>query len=221
MADDNNKTTEGNKDQNNKTDQGKQGGDDVQALKDRIAALEKEKSDWSSKKDQDLSLNDKVKLERDDQDKKASEAKMLESALTFNLTSADFLKQNESILPKDIGDIFKASDKEKYDSAIHKARATKAAIIQSFFAQQSNVDYLTESQKSVLADYLKLTKNGKEERAKEIYENLFEPALGTLKRVKKAEELGRASFGYKDSKGDAQYKEKLMGLSRKHYLGEK
>ena len=60
-----------------------------------------------------------------------------------------------------------------------------------------------------------------EEKAKEIYENLFEPALGTLKRVKKAEELSRSKMGYREgSKGDAQYREKLMSLSKKHYLGE-
>ncbi len=202
--------------------EGTGGGDDIQALKDKIAALEKEKSEWSKDKDKDIDLNEKLNRERQDQDKKNSESKSLESALTFNLTSAEFIKSNESVLPKDISDIFKLAEREKYDSPVHKANATKAAIIQSFFSQQENEDLLTPSQKSSLADYLKLTKNGKEEKAREIYDNLFEPALNSLKRIKKAEELNRSKYGYKsDSKGDSQYKEKLMGLSRKHYLGEK
>jgi hypothetical protein len=193
--------------------------DDIQALRDRIAALEKEKADAAAS---NLSLNDKVRLDRDARDKKDSDTKNLESALTFNLTSQDFLKSNESLLPKEIGEIFKTAQNEKYESAIERANATKSAIIQSFFSQQSNVDLLTESQKSTLSDYLKLTKAGKEEKAKDLYDNIFEPALSTLKRVKKAEELGRSRFGYKDaSKGDSQYKEKLMQGSRKHFLGEK
>ncbi len=192
---------------------------DLQALMDKIAALEKEKASWESK---DLSLNDKVKREREDRDKKDSSTKHLEHALTFNLTSADFLKENESVLPKEISEIFQAAQKEKYESAIEKANATMDAIIQSFFAQQANVDLLPKNQKVTLADYLKMTKTAREEKAKDIYENLFESSLETLKRVKKAEELGRNNMGLRDgSKADAQYKEKLMSLSRKHFLGEK
>lgn len=195
--------------------------DDVQALRDKLAALEKEKESWQSSKDVNLSLNDKVKREREDREKKDSNTKNLESALTFNLTSAEFLKANESVLPKEIGEIFQAAEREKYESAVEKANATKAAIVQSFFAQQANVDLLTDNQKAVLSDYLKFTKNAKEEKAKDIFENLFEPALSMLKRVKKAEELGRNKMGFRDgSKGDTQYKEKLMNLSKKHFLGE-
>lgn len=195
--------------------------DDIQALRDTIAALELEKKNWKSSPDVPLTLNDKVKRDRDDRDKNDSKTKHLESALTFNLTSAEFLKTNESILPKEIADIFQAAEKEKYESAVEKANSIKAAVIQSFFSQQDNVDLLTDNQKVTLADYLKLTKNAKEDRAKDLYENLFEPALSMLKRVKKAEELGRNKMGFKDgSKGDSQYKEKMMNLSRKHFLGE-
>jgi len=192
---------------------------ELASLKAELEQLRKEKQELIKK---DLTLNDKVKLEQEDRQKKESDSKVLESALTFNLTSAEFLKLNESVLPKEIGEIFQAADKEKYDSAIHKSNATKAAIIQSFFSQQSNVDLLTGSQKSILEDYLKLTKNGKEDKAREMFDNLFEPTLNTLKRVKKAEELYRSKNGYRgDSKGDSQYREKLMSLSRKHFLGEK
>lgn len=197
--------------------------DDVQALKAELEALRKEKSDWSKKKEkEELSLNDKVKLEREDQEKKNSDSRLLEAALTFNLTSQQFLKDNESILPKEIGDIFKAANQEKYENAIQKSNATKAAIIQSFFSQQSNVDYLTEGQKLSLADYLKLTKNGKEDKAREIYDNLFEPALGTLKRVKKAEELSKSNQGLSaGSDSEQAYKDKLSKMAeRKFFRGK-
>ena len=215
MADDQNKEPEKKDDTKDKTEPS----DELRTIRAELDKMRQERDELLKK---DQSLNDKVKYERDNRDKRESDSKQLESALTFNLTSSEFLKMNESILPKEISEIFEAASKEKYESAIQKANATKAAIIQSFFSQQTNVDMLTESQKSTLEDYLKLTKNGKEEKAREIYDNLFEPALGSLKRVKKAEELYRSKNGFRgDSKGDSQYKEKLMSLSRRHYLGEK
>ncbi len=195
--------------------------DELATIKAELDALKKEKEAWSKAKPptEDPDLNQKVKQQRDQDDKRSQDTKALESALTFNLTSSEFLKQNESVLPKDISDIFKAAEKETYGSAIEKSQAMKSAIIQSFFSQQSNVEYLTESQKVSLADFLKLTKNGKEEKSKDIYDNLFEPALGTLKRVKKAEELGRANSGLNSSTDAEQaYKNKLMQMGEKKFF---
>lgn len=191
---------------------------ELDATKAELAKLRQEIDSYKKK---DESLLDKVVKESNQKDKEKLENKELESALTFNLTCKDFIKSNHSILPKELEAILKASEKETYGSAIHKANAIKAEFIQTFFSQESNLEMLTESQKSDLAEFQKLTKNWREAKANEIYRNLFEPALEALKRVRKAEELSRASFGYKDSKGDSQYKQKLMGLSRKHYLGEK
>lgn len=192
---------------------------DDQALRNELETLRKEKLEWEKS---NLSLTDKVRKDTDDRAKRDTDTKALEAALMFNLTSSEFIKANESLLPKEVGDIFKAAEKENYSSATEKANATKAAIIQSFFSMQANVDMLTENQKVILSDYLKLTKGGKEEKARQIYENLFEPTLESLKRIKKAEELSRSRNGFKNSSQiDEQYKEKLMSGSRKHYLGEK
>lgn len=193
--------------------------DDVQALKKELDMLREEKKTWSSGQE---GLNEKVQRERQDQEKKASDSKNLESALTFNLTSGTFLKANESVLPKEIGDIFKAAEKESYSSAIEKANATKSAIVQAFFSQQANVDYLTDNQKTTLADFLKLTKNGKEEKAQAIYDNLFEPALSTLKRVKKAEDLAKQNQGFGGNTDvDQAYKARLTEMANKKYFGGK
>lgn len=204
--------------QSQDTNAGSQGHADVQALMAKIAELEKRLGSGPPK---EVDLNQRVKQEREDRERKSSDTKTLEAAWSFNHTSADFLKQNESLLPSEISDIFSAAEKEKYESPIHKANATKSAIVQSFFSQQDNVDLLTDSQKSFLADYLKLTKNGKEDKAHEMYINLFEPALSTLKKVKKAEALAREKMGYRDGKGDSQYKDKLIKGSKHHYFGEK
>ena len=167
---------------------------------------------------EDPSLSDKVKKEQEDRDRKANDSKALESALMFNMTSAEFLKTNEKILPSGIADIFKVAEKENYSSALEKANATKAAIIQSFFSVQANLELLTPTQQTVLADYLKLTKNGKEDKANETYSNLFEPTLASLKRLKKAEEIAKAKAGFGgQSHSEQAYKEKLMSMADKKF----
>lgn len=168
----------------------------------------------------DLLAKSKEKKEADDE--LLLKTKKIESALSFNIKLKDFAELNKEILPSEIENILATAEKENYDSATTKANAIKSAVIQSFFSIQDNLNILTESQKKNLDDYLKLTKNGKEEKADFIYENLFEPALETLKRVKKAEEVGKAKAGLGVSnKAEDVYKAKLIEGSQKQYLGEK
>ena len=141
----------------------------------------------------------------------------IEKALTFNMSSANFLKQNAGLLPSDVSEVFAQAEKETFDDASEKAAQIKSGVIQSFFAVQANVDLLTPGQKASLDDFNALTKNGKLEKAQTIYELIFEPAFETLKRVKKAESLSKG-LGSGD---DDAYKKKLMAGSTQHYLGEK
>lgn len=192
-------------------------------MADRLEKLEG-KGNGGKKKDadddsEDDDLNDKARKTREADDKNRNNQKALESALKFSLKSEEFLKTNQSLLPKDIGDIFKAAEKEKYESAIEKDAAIKSGLIQSFFAIQANLDLLTPALKSKLEEYLKLTNTGKQDRAQETYENIFEPAFEMLRRLKKAEALNKGLGENSDS--DTAYKSKLMTGSRKHYLGEK
>ncbi len=172
--------------------------------------------------DQDDGLRGKAAKNRRDQEDRKTETKRLEGALKFNLSLGDFMKSNGDLMPSEIQEILKTAEKEKYDSAIEKASAIKRAFVESFFAVAENVELLTTAQKAALDDYSKLTKNGKEAKAEVIFENLFEPALETLKKVKKAEELGKARSGFASgSKVEDQYKARLQAGSRKTYLGEK
>jgi hypothetical protein len=169
--------------------------------------------------DSEADLQTKAKLEREEKEKGSAREKKLESAIRFTMGSTEFLKQNEALLPKDASDIFRLADKENYADAIEKDQAIKSGLIQSFFQVQHNVDLLTPGQKSILDDYLRLTKTGKQEKAQYVYDMIFEPAFDTLKRQKKAEVLGRGHADTSDvQKG---YKDRLMAGSKKHYLGEK
>ncbi len=167
-------------------------------------------------------LTTRVKEEAEKRDKASGDAKQLEDALTFNLTSEKFINEHKAILPTEMVEIFAVAAKEKYDTAIERANETKSALIQSFFKMQANLDMLTPSQKNAIEDFYKLTKNGKNEKAASVFETIFEPTLNGLKQLKKAEELVKSRQGILDpTDADARYKDKLIKGSRSRHLGEK
>ena len=141
----------------------------------------------------------------------------MESALKFNLTAKDFVKQNEALLPKDAALLLEEAEKQNYDTQIEKSNAVKVSMMQAFFNVQENLDLLTGAQKNQIAEFQKLTKNGKQEKARFIFENIFEPTLENLKRIRKAEELAK---GPSRSASDVEerYKKRLIEASNKRLL---
>jgi hypothetical protein len=171
---------------------------------------------------EDPDLKQKAEKARLLAEKTKGETKRIESAVSFNHALGEFVKTNKSMLPKDVEGIVEQANKETYNSQIERANAIKSGLIQSFFAYKENVELLTASQKEQLEDFLKLAKNNKEERAEFLYDNVFDPAFQTLKRVRKATELAMANNGRKpgDSIADA-HVQRMIKISRKAYLGEK
>lgn len=193
-------------------------GDGKSDLAKENAALKAELEKFKASKPADEpDLKDKARLAREAEEQKASDGKALEAALRFDMGSGEWLKTNQSLLPKSIEGIFAAAAKEKYTSAIEKTQDIKSGLVQEFFAVQSNRDLLTESQQNKLDDFLKLTKDGKLKSAPEVYESLFEPAFKMLRQVKKAEALKK---GHGDGSMDS-YKQRMLEQGRKHFLGEK
>lgn len=189
---------------------------------DLKAELEKFKKNTPPKPEEDDDLRKKVQKDKETAAEIAAQTKIIERALAFNLKVHAFVKENSDLLPAEITAIIAQADKETYDNANAKAAAVKAAMIQAYFSVQANLDSITPAQKVVLDDYLKLTKTGKENKAAEIYENIFEPALETVRKVKKAEEVGRSRSGYGSStETNSAYKDRLIKMSRKTHLGEK
>jgi hypothetical protein len=186
------------------------------ALKAKIAELEKKSNPEPKPDDSDLRARAiaAAKANGDDADK----IKRLENAIIFNMKSADFLKTNAALLPEDIGELFKQAEKEKFDDQAEKAASIKSGVIQSFFAVQANADLLTPGQKASLDEFLKLTKNGKQEKAQHIYEMIFEPAFERLKSERKARAL---NGGSNSSDADAAYRDRISQKSLKHYGMEK
>lgn len=190
---------------------------ELAALREENARL---KAEMDSKNKDESDLHQKAKDKRHSEERDAAHIKRIENALKFDLNSKEFIKQNESLLPKEVKDVFTQAEKEKFNDAIEKDAAIKSGIIQSFFSVQANVDLLTGSQKVQLDEYLKLTKNGKQDKAAAMYDMIFEPAFEMLKRIKKAEALSRGGHAASTDVEEA-YKNKLMAGSKKHYFGEK
>ncbi len=160
----------------------------------------------------------KARKDIEDKKKAGDDQKDVERAVRFNLGLDDFVKTNKSLLPEEIDGIISHASKEKYDSEAEQASAMKTAILTSFFAVQANVDQLTPSQKKALDTWKALTKNARAERAGDIYENVFEPAIDKIKSVRKAEEAGRARAGLapRNPTNNA-YSDRLVKLSQDQF----
>lgn len=189
----------------------------ISDLTARLEALEKKGA--PPPPPEDPSLADKARKEREDNEKKAGYEKTLESALNFNISGKEFIKSNAALLPKNIEGLFAQAEKENYGSAIEKANAIKVGIVSEFFAVQANHDLLTAGQKNQLDDFLKLTKTGKQDRIESIYSMIFEPTLETLRKVEKAKQVHSGGKDQTDS--EKMYADKMIKMSKKHYLGEK
>jgi type IV secretory pathway VirB10-like protein len=170
----------------------------------------------------DDSIRDKVIKDQQTKATRDAEGKKMEVALRFDMARDKFIEDHKSILPKEVSEIFAKADKETFESAIDKANAIRASILESFFSQQANIDLLTVSQKGQIEDFLKLTRKARDEKSEELFMNVFEPTLEMVKRIKKAEQVGKSRHPAGDASGsDDAYKLKLMSGSKQRYLGEK
>ena len=194
---------------------------DVAALMARIDQLEKAAKPPAKPGDEGDAgdLAGKAAAARKAAESSGNQSKQIETALKFELQAKDWLKTNESLLPKTISGIFEAANKQVFGSAIEKTDAIKVGIVSEFFALQENLDLLTESQKMTLEDFKKLTNTDKQQRVAGIYDSVFEPTFEMIKRVKRAEQVQKGLGN--PSNSEQAHKLKMQAVSRKQYLGEK
>lgn len=168
------------------------------------------------KKDDQDDLAEKARKEREAKEKQAGDTAKLEKAIRFTTGMADFVKTNATLLPKSLEGILAQAEKEKYENAIEKAAAVQVAVVSEFFAQQANLDLLTESQKNALAEFQALTKNVKQERVQQVYDMVFEPAFATLKAVTKAKQVRDGEVDPANAK--AAYAKRMADLSKAKFI---
>ena len=168
------------------------------------------------KKDGEGDLASKAAKEREEGERRQAETKGLEAAVAFNHGIKEWAKTNAVLLPKSIDSIIAAADKETYDSAVQKSNAIKEALVSEFFAQQSNLDLLTQTQKNALEEFKKLTKNSKQERVQTLFDTVFEPTFESLKRERKASQV-RQGLG-DPSNMETAHEAKMKAISQKRYF---
>lgn len=193
---------------------------EIADLKAKLAEAEKAKGTQPPpKQDDPTDLAAKAAKDRKDAEDRASHEKNLESSIRFTSGAAAWVKENASLLPKNVESIITAAEKENYGSTIQKASAVKEAVVLEFFSVQANLDLLTASQKSTFDEFKSLTKDKRLEKAQSVYDSIFEPTFETLKKVKRAEQVSK---GFKDeSQGEQAYRDKRLKMARKQHLGEK
>lgn len=167
---------------------------------------------------EDASLEEKAKKDRETKEAASKNQRSLESAINFSVASKEFIKNNKALLPPSIESLFTQADKETYDSAIEKANAIKVGIVSEFFLVQANMDQLTGPQKIEVDNFFKLTKTGKQDRVENVYSMIFEPTLEMARKIEKARQLNNGDKNQTD--GEKVLADRMMKMSRQHYLGE-
>lgn len=185
-------------------------------LEARLKAAEEKNNPPPPKKDDEGDLAAKAAKEREAKEKQTSDTAKLEKAIRFTTGMADFVKTNATLLPKTLESILAQAEKEKYENAMEKASAVQVALVSEFFAVQSNLDLLTESQKNALAEFQALTKNVKQERVQQVYDMVFEPAFSTLKAVTKAKQVRDGEVDPANAK--AAYAKRMADLSKAKFI---
>lgn len=161
------------------------------------------------------SLADKAKKDREAADLAQKNQRAIESAVRFTGQAKEWATTNAALLPKTVPGLIEQAEKENYPGIVEKDRAIKAGIISEYFAVQSNIDSLTPAQKIVIAEYMKLIKNVREERAQEVYDSVFEPHFLMVKGIEKAKQISRGEHDTSD--GVASYAKRLEKASKDHY----
>lgn len=200
-----------------KPDDGKGQIDELRSMNAKLMARLEALEGKQTPNPDDDDLAQKAAKERQQKEDEAKKSGKLEAALKFTMGAPEWLKTNESLLPKGVQGIFEQAEKENFANAVEKADSIKVGIVSEFFAVQENVDLLTESQKNTLAEFKKLTKNDKEEKVSSLFSSIFEPTFEMLKRLKKAEQVSKG-LGTPSEKEDA-YQKRMIELSQKKYGG--
>lgn len=169
---------------------------EMKAMREQLQAL----SPKGGQKDDDDLLDKIQKDKKSKEDAKAMETKLVE-ATKFNLRLDTFLKEYAGILPSDANEIPKAATLEKYSNEVERSAAIKATLMQSFFKEEENLKYLSESQLAKWKAYQSLGTVGRTEEAPAIYDVVFEPAVNHARSIRQAQIKASegAAAGSKDS----------------------
>lgn len=120
----------------------------------------------------------------------ASNLLRIESSIKFNLSIADFIEKNKSLLPEESSKILTTASVKNFKDENEKANTVRKGILDSFLSQKENIDCLTPSLVDRANEYKALAESDKEKRSSEFWD-LAETGVALKHGKKKAETLNQ------------------------------
>lgn len=114
----------------------------------------------------------------------------LANAIKFNLSIESFIKDNETILPKEAKALFDTVNSKVYSTDVEKANVLRKGLIDQFIELKENFDILPNSLKERAGKYKALTDDEKTKQSSQFWDIV---EIGTSQKVliRKAEQLSK------------------------------
>lgn len=157
---------------------------EIKAMRAEVAALKAAPKPKGPEGDPTL---DEIQRGKKAQEKQQADQERVITAAKFNMRFETFLKEYAGVLPPSANEIPKVATVEKHPNELDRSAAIKSALMISFFAEEKNLDLLTESQKAKWKQYTSLGTVGRGEEAASIYEVVFEPAVNQARATRQAQ----------------------------------
>lgn len=171
-------------------DGGKEGGADLNALLTEIKSMRTELASLKSAPKNEPEEDPTLKKIQDDKARKAKESATQDKvvrAAKFNLRFDTFLKEYAGVIPDDAQKIPTTASESDYPNELDRAAAMKASLMASFFKEEKNLRYLSESQLARWKTYQALGQVGRQEEADAVYDAVFEPAVNHARSIRQSE----------------------------------
>lgn len=148
-------------------------------------------------------------------DKAAGESlTKVEESIKFNLSVADFVKKNESILPEESGKILAAISVKTFKDENEKANAARKNLLDSFLSQKENLVVMTSSMQARAEAFKALAESDKERRSPEFWD-LVEVGVALKQGARKAEVLNKINGGSAGDSGNILQNKLLAAADKK------
>lgn len=167
---------------------GKEAGESISELTSLVKSLSEEIKSLKAKPKPE---GDPTIQAIDDNKKKEAQNRVTQekiaAAAKFNVRFDTFLKEYSGVLPADANEIPKFATPENYPNELDLAAAYKSALMQSFFKEEENLKYLSDSQLAKWKAFQSLGTAGRLEDAPNVYDIVFEPAVNHARSIRQAQ----------------------------------
>ena len=188
---------------------------EIESLKAAAAKAGKNNEQMPTNKESEepSALEEARKMKEAEEEKANKEKRIIEGA-KFIATFDNFIKEAGDFFPKEAAAAIEVVNKRKYDDEMERADDLRAAIAESVFSIQSNLDLLPAIGQEKVNAFMDMTQKAKQKNAQGIWEYVL-AAYDTFKRTQKQERAEAARRGLGTASEDvAKYESKIFGLRK-------